>query len=483
MELATPMARRTISLSIESQGYSTITARTREITKAISNRNPSSLLSMTFRRSSCTPPHPVEEKSDSSVQLVLLKKTIDQQKLSGGKGDNAISLLKQELKQLELEATKRDFWHKQNTLKIKQLQQSIESALNRQLEETTNQEIYNHLLKRMKKTKIFLELRSAALNESLESNEHILSNEKKKQLLTQESVIQAINTFKDFKKNIISETDEGTSQIEVLQKSLEKNKVLSVRRENWKKHQETMYEAAVIEDRSVKNVKIKESLSIHRLWYNVLNQIFQRKKEKSKRLEEAFQNIKIVTGIPEISQVVENFLTKEQTYEALMDTVNKKERECSAYKKKIDKIQLRVSNFSNKEVSDADTLNKMKQLEQEKTKELLDLSNKRFLLENTHAKLKTWIKLMIKKFNKIIGKDSPELSNEENLGFYIQEIKKVCSYGIKNSSSNLSLGQIIEDNRKRAVNSMIKSLSKTPHSVFRQESINKSELVGVDSDT
>ena len=161
-----------------------------------------------------------------------------------------------------------------------------------------------------------------------------------------------------------------------------------------------MYEAAAIEDRSTKNLSLKEGLSLHKLWYNILTKIYERKKEKSKHLEEAFQNIKILTGIPEVALVVENFLTKEQTYVALMVTVNNKENECSKYQKKIDEMQACVNNFANKDINDGTSFSDMKRIQEAKIRELFELSNKKFVIENTYSKVKTWIKLMIRKFKK-----------------------------------------------------------------------------------
>ena len=231
MESTNPTSRRNMSQDMEGKQFSTFGSKTREITKAISNRDPSSLLKMSFRRTSVTQDRSTDENFDSSVQLLVLKKTINLQKLFVGKGDSKVSILKQELKQLEIEETKRDFWHRQNTLKLKQLENSLEEALKSQTEEIHNQEIYNHLLKRMKKTKVFLELKSFALNNSLENSESILRKEQKKNLLSQELAVQTVNTFKDFKKAVISEKGEGNSQIFDLQKSIEKSRIVSERRD------------------------------------------------------------------------------------------------------------------------------------------------------------------------------------------------------------------------------------------------------------
>ncbi|OMJ89411.1 hypothetical protein SteCoe_8409 [Stentor coeruleus] len=478
MDAKTQSNRRTMSLSIEASLSTTVSARQREILNAIHTHNPKSLLKTSFTRTSMSPILPMEEKTDSAIQLVMLKKTIDIQRLTGGKGDKTVSALKYELKQLELEDTKHEFWQRQNTQKIKQLQVFIEKSLERQAEETWNQEIYHHLLKRMKKTKIFLEMKWYEMMDSLDSRELVLSHEKKKQLVMKEAALQAVTTFKQLKKEVVVEKVEGENQIHSLLKNVEKGKFVADRRDIWKKHQETMYEAAVIEDRSTKSEKLKEGVSLHRIWYHILTKIFDRKVEKSKYLEEAFQKVKIATGIPEISIIVEKFLTKEQTYEALMNTVSKKEVECSEYKKKIDAIQRNVEMSSNKDVSSNGIIDKIREDNEHKIHELMELSHKKFLIENTHSKVRTWLWQVIRKFYKILGINALDLERNAPLIYYIKCIKEIFAL----AQSEKGLGARVEANRKYALNSMIKQVSMAQHKIVEEELMNESSLVAPETE-
>lgn len=479
METKAYLPRRTYSVGTEDSLNVSFMAKNREIVNAINNRNTSSLLNVSFTKGTIVT-SPREEPFDSSIQLRMLKNTIDSQRLVTGKGDKTISVLRQELKQLDLEEARQNFWHKMNLQKSKDLQAMVEEAVRRQGEEIVNQEIYYHLLKRMKKTKIFLEIRAGVLNDNLKVSESVLSEEKKKYLVSKESAMQAKIACKDFEKAIKMEKDEGESQITNLKVSIDKNLEITDRRENWKKHRETMFEAAVIEDRSAKNLSIKEGLSLHRLWYSVLTKIFEKKKEKSQKLEEAFQKIKIATGLPDINQIVENFLTKEQTYEALMLTVNKKEVECSNYKSKIDQLQAGVNNYANRSVSNKNELDEQREIQESKIRDLLELSQKKFLIENTYSKVRTWMKLMIRKFYKIVGGTREELKGEENLLYYLEIIRDILK-NAKNNREN-ELGKTVEDNRKMAVYSMIKHISKIPHTFAEEEVMNENSLVATDND-
>jgi hypothetical protein len=395
----------------------------------------------------------------------MLKKTIDNQKLTSGKGDRTVSLLHHELRLLELNDVKQDFWMKQHVAQAKSLQNAIDEAIKRQAEENNNQDIYHHLLKRMKKTKIFLEIQSGMLNDRLKESETVLQGEKKKHLTQKESAMQAVSTFKGLKKAVDVEKEAGETNISELQRKIEKARIASNRHEEWKKYQETMFEAAVIEDNSAKNLHLKEAVALHRLWYSILTKIYERKKLRSQKLEEAFQRIKIATGIPEIVDIVANFLTKEQTYEALMRTVNQKEAECAKYKERIDEIQKAVDNSSNRSISDAANVEEMKESGHQQLKSVLELSQKKFLIGNVHSKVRNWMRLMITKFNKIRGRLDGEVKENEKLVFYVEEIRRIFK---EKNGDDTKLGKAVEENRKYAVDSMIRNISKQPRVTVKE---------------
>ena len=243
-----------------------------------------------------------------------------------------------------------------------------------------------------------------------------------------------------------------------------------------------MYEEVIIDEQSTKNLSLKEGLSLHRFWYTLLNKIFERERKKSKALEDAFQNIKTMTGIVAISQVVENFLTREQSYNILMETVKTKEEQCSDYKKKVNEIQDQVSNFINKENKESEVLNKMKAEEKARIKEILEISPKKYFVENTHSKVKTWVKLMIRKFNHLLGKPITAFPDDENLVFYVNQIKDICVMALNKKGFQSSMGKAVENNREFAIRSIIKNSNKKLNKKTYEDVLNQNELVGIEVD-
>lgn len=469
--------KRALSVGLDDDKSYLNLSQLREINNAIRNRNPSVLLNEKISRMSVSPTASSTDKTGSSFQLQILKKTINRQRLMGGSGDQNLSRLKSELKQLDVETTKRDFWNKQNERKIKQLKQKIELTIEKQLEEGLNREVYLHLLKRMKKTKIFLDLRANEINQDLKTSESVLKTAVKKQVETKESKSKFLLFLHQFKETVEEERGLGYVRINDLGNDIEKNRVMSERRDEWKRHRETMFEEAANEDQNKKNIGIKESLELHRMWMFSLTKIFEKKKRKFQKLEEAAQKIKTFTGLGEISLVVENFLTKEYTYAGLLKTVKEKEEKCNEIKEGIDELQEKVNEIENKDLEKG-KISESILAEKILMKENFDLNNKKQSIDNVYSKVKTWMKLTVRKLNKIAGNKPAAHTSDDSVKSYLQEIRKICQETIKKHNFSKNLGEVIEKNRKMAVNSAISQYSKLPKSIKREETLKESDLIG-----
>ena len=469
-------AKRALSVGLDDKNYLNL-SQMREINRAVHNKNPSILLNEKFSRMSVSPSVSTTDKSGSGFQLQILKKTINRQRLMVGSGDQNMSRLRSELKQLDIESTKREFWNKQNYSKLKQLEENIERTLKKQVEEVVNRDVYLHLLKRMKKTKIFLDIKANFVNQDLKVSESVLKSAVKKQMDTKESKTNILSFFQQFKGTVEEETDMGHVRINDLEVDIEKSKIIADRREEWKKHRESMFEVAVVEDRSKKNIGMKESLILHKMWHFTLTKLFEKKKNKFQKLEEAAQRVKAFTGLSEISLVVENYLTKENTYAGLLKTVKEKEQNCDKIKEKIEELQKKVLDIENKDL-EMGKIEVAALVEKRILRENLELNEKKHLVENVYAKVRTWMKLTVRKLNLIVGNKRVVESGEDSMKVYMGEIRRICQEAIGKHNFSKSLGQVIEKNRKKAVNSVISQYSKMQRSVKKEEILSESDLIG-----
>ena len=72
-----------------------------------------------------------------------------------------------------------------------------------------------------------------------------------------------------------------------------------------------MAEATTAEDKESQEVQNRESIIMYKFWHSFIKkrQIYEHK--RSVHLEQAFQGIKAGTGLSDVEEIVERFLTRE----------------------------------------------------------------------------------------------------------------------------------------------------------------------------
>ena len=69
-----------------------------------------------------------------------------------------------------------------------------------------------------------------------------------------------------------------------------------------------------------------ENYMVQKLYCQFLMQKMKKEMDKYKHLEEAFQKIRTSTGNSDVQEIVNKFLTREQTYTTLLTSVNENEK-------------------------------------------------------------------------------------------------------------------------------------------------------------
>ena len=62
----------------------------------------------------------------------------------------------------------------------------------------------------------------------------------------------------------------------------------------------------------------------------------------SAQIDEAFKSIKTATGVTDVQEMVKRFLTREQTYSALLISVSESDRKMDQLKRQNDELRARV---------------------------------------------------------------------------------------------------------------------------------------------
>mmetsp|Transcript_7391 Transcript_7391/g.13773 ORF Transcript_7391/g.13773 Transcript_7391/m.13773 type:complete len:541 (-) Transcript_7391:96-1718(-) len=326
--LAAPATARwkSQSASARSRVPSSI-ATTRRLRNVIWTQNTSGFLETSLRvKTAGVVSGKAEEHQEVSTQLNILRKKHDQSAEFTFRQQKTLDTLKFELEHLgQIENT--------GSEGLSTLQERVENTENRINEIKSEQDdsamstlVYEHMLERMKQTKLYLELKAQDLQQSLRSKRQVLKEELERHRRAREVKSQARVALDKLKKTVDRDRLDKEEHLASLEEDRKLKEENASKREERQRRQQEITEKAANEDRDVEERRIKDSLFMHRLWARFLESKLQKEMQKSNSVEEAFQKIRVTTGMDEINEIVERFLTREQTYSQLVSNVTNSER-------------------------------------------------------------------------------------------------------------------------------------------------------------
>lgn len=268
----------------------------------------------------------VDESKEIASQLAMIRKKHDKTREANHKKKIYCEKLKLELEKLSSSATFADCDSKSLLQKIEQLQQILEQNRKRHEDEQLCKKSYIYMLDRMKKEKIAMELKANSLQTSLKSTKHVLDTETDMFRKIRESQYQSKVMLKEIKQTIAYEQRKKNDRIQQLEKTIKQRQEVAFRREERQKRQAEISEAAANDDKDSQEAKIRDSILLNRMWYMSLCKKLEHEMLLNSDIENAFLRIKSATGLSDINEVVERFLTREQNYSTLLSAVQDAER-------------------------------------------------------------------------------------------------------------------------------------------------------------
>lgn len=388
--ITTPKNQRLKPLKFNmSQTMNSSFIHTRRLSDIITDRDTSRLMDAPLASTFDPSQFKIDEKAEINSQLKLFKRNLDKHKLTGTRRSSLLVGLKQEMEFLEQGEKKKNNWIKQREHRVLSLEKEIEESLIGHKEENENKEIYIHILKRLKENRVFLEIKCLKLNRQLNNQTSVVSGEVDRVEISKESQSKSYYAWKQFRYIVTRDQKERNHQMNRLERGIQTAQLGVTRKDELKQRRADMLEKAIIEDRSQRDEMLRESLMVHRLWHNLINQKFEQERLTSSIYENAYQRIKITTGLADISAIVENFLTKEQTYKQLMNAVKLKEADCNDYRSKIDQMQEFVTNFTIQNSGQTEEVFGAKEDIQQKRKEMTELQGKKIDLQIKNIKIQS----------------------------------------------------------------------------------------------
>lgn len=286
-----------------------------------------------------------EEKNEISTQLISLRKRHDVSKDQLSQREQQLQGLEHDIKHLSMieENVRKGQSNLQEHVEVLE----AESARIRGLMDKAKDEryMYEHLLDRMKVTKLHLELKSSAYMESLKNKKSVLNEQLQRMRKSQEHSFLTRQAFHVVKDLFYRETKDKEGQVTELEKNAKSRKEMATRRDNRQRRQMEIAEAAANEERDSEEVRLREGYLLHKFWCKTLTKKLQKDKAESVQIEEAFQRARAATGLTDVHEIVERYLTREQTYTDLSQAVSDGERKVTRLKRLIEERKKQIKAF------------------------------------------------------------------------------------------------------------------------------------------
>jgi hypothetical protein len=184
-----------------------------------------------------------------------------------------------------------------------------------------------------------MEIKANSVQVSLKSSKQVLNSETEKYRKIRETHFQSRLVLKELQKSFISQRKLKDEQVLQLERNIKSRQEAASRRENRQKKQAEIAEAAARDDKDSHEVKLRETLLINKMWQHYLNKKLEKEMAQAVEVEKAFQKIKTATGLNDLHEICERFLTREQNYVTLISAVNEAEKKLEALKSSNEKAR------------------------------------------------------------------------------------------------------------------------------------------------
>ena len=205
--------------------------------------------------------------------------------------------------------------------KTKKLYNGIEDIKKKQQAAEEDMLIYIHILERAKLSQFFFEIKANKLKQDLRRQNVFVESEQRLRFKSRESRTSSQRIYRILYKSVITDKQEKHSIINKLSKDLDLRGMLNSKREERKRRFLEISEIAANEDRDKKETYLREGLILNRLWTGFLLAKLKNETKTNSSVELAFQKIRVVTGEYNVIELVHKFLTREQTFKELKQTI------------------------------------------------------------------------------------------------------------------------------------------------------------------
>ncbi|CAG9318424.1 unnamed protein product [Blepharisma stoltei] len=402
-----------------------------------------------------------EESNEVSNQLRLIRSRYDKLKDLNRIKRLKVEKLKKEIAQAKKIGNSMQGDKYNLEAKIIKLENSIEMAKAKRIEEEVYARSYMHILNRMREEKLILDKQARVRQDELSTKKQVLTLEEQKTRQAYESQLKSRIELKELKHQMDTEKRQQEESLKVIEKkALEREKALS-RLEERTRRREELAETARNEASSQETFDLRQSLQLHRFWYLMINKRISYELERGSDIEKAFQKIRVATGLHDIEEIVRRFLTREQSYTEFIDVVKETEKKLEEVRDKTDAARSQLQDIQFDREGDGKLQKKIREIEEaynEEYKTYLIACEKCKKYQLVTDKVKDWVVKHLKILN-----------NEDEIGELTELFQKLNDSVIllldKVADKHDKLIENVETYRKKKTQDIMRELNSSPLSL------------------
>lgn len=310
-----------------------------------------------------------EETTEISNQLRMIRSRYDKLKDFNRSKRLKVEKLKKEIAQAKKIGTSMQGDKYSLEARIIKLENSIEMAKAKRIEEEVYARSYMHILNRMREEKLILDKQARVRQDELGTKKQVLTIEEQKTRQAYENQLKSRIELKDLKYQLETEKKQQDESLMLIEKkALEREHALS-RLEERTRRREELAETARNEASSQETAELRQSLQVHRFWYLMVNKRISFELERGSDIEKAFQKIRVATGLHDIEEIVRRFLTRERSYTEFIDVVKETEKKLEEVRDRTDAARSHLLDIQYDRDGDGKLQKKIREIEEAFTEE------------------------------------------------------------------------------------------------------------------
>ena len=263
----------------------------------------------------------VEEMKEVSFSLAELKKKHDIVKKQVVEKEKNLEEIKKEIQQLDYQEGDAEGIVYEISTRRQQIENAIKVTKKKTEEERMNSRVFSHMIDRIKRDLIAMEIKKKEMETSLRSKQVMFEEQKEQHRKSKETRLQSKTIFDSLIRNVGNEQKERKQRIVMLTKSIDNKQENVKRRTDRMQRQREIAEAAANENKDADEKKMRENFMLNKLWNAFIRKKMEKEMKESAHIDEAFKKIKTATGVTDVQELVHKFLTREQTYSELLVAV------------------------------------------------------------------------------------------------------------------------------------------------------------------